>query len=93
MHDQEAGLDASLYLDLISNDESRNTVEVLCINVSSIRHVAMGSQPGSLYEVETPMMQVPLRGAPRERQFHHNARGMPNTHAGRAGNRTSPSLR
>ncbi|ELI8014188.1 lysine--tRNA ligase [Yersinia enterocolitica] len=59
------------YLDLIANDESRNTFKVRSQVMSGIRRFMVGK---GFMEVETPMMQV-IPGGASARPFvtHHNA--------------------
>ncbi|MGQ7096129.1 amino acid--tRNA ligase-related protein, partial [Escherichia coli] len=59
------------YLDLISNDESRNTFKVRSQILSGIRQFMVNR---GFMEVETPMMQV-IPGGAAARPFitHHNA--------------------
>ncbi|MFC0226328.1 lysine--tRNA ligase [Serratia aquatilis] len=59
------------YLDLIANDESRNTFKVRSQVMAAIRNFMVGR---GFMEVETPMMQV-IPGGASARPFvtHHNA--------------------
>ena len=70
LQDQEARY-RQRYLDLISNDESRNTFKVRSQILAGIRQFMVGR---GFMEVETPMMQV-IPGGASARPFitHHNA--------------------
>lgn len=70
LQDQEARY-RQRYLDLISNDESRNTFKVRSQILSGIRQFMVNR---GFMEVETPMMQV-IPGGAAARPFitHHNA--------------------
>ena len=70
LQDQEARY-RQRYLDLISNDESRNTFKVRSQIMAGIRQFMVGR---GFMEVETPMMQV-IPGGAAARPFitHHNA--------------------
>lgn len=70
LQDQEARY-RQRYLDLISNDESRNTFKVRSQILSGIRQFMVNR---GFMEVETPMMQV-IHGGAAARPFitHHNA--------------------
>lgn len=63
------------YLDLISNEKSRETFRIRTKVVDTIRHYLVGQD---FLEVETPMMQ-PLAGGAAARPFetHHNALDIP----------------
>lgn len=63
LQDQEARY-RQRYLDLISNDESRNTFKVRSQIMAGIRQFMVGR---GFMEVETPMMQVILAGRQRVR--------------------------
>ena len=73
LQDQEARY-RQRYLDLISNDESRNTFKVRSQILSGIRQFMVNR---GFMEVETPMMQV-IPGGAAARPFitHHNALDM-----------------
>ena len=74
LQDQEARY-RQRYLDLISNDESRNTFKVRSQILSGIRQFMVNR---GFMEVETPMMQV-IPGGAAARPFitHHNALDCP----------------
>ena len=61
------------YLDLITNDESRNTFVVRSKVIDYIRRFLSERQ---FLEVETPMMQAIPGGASRVHSVHHNALDM-----------------
>ena len=73
LQDQEARY-RQRYLDLISNDESRNTFKVRSQILSGIRQFMVNR---GFMEVETPMMQV-IPGGAAARPFitHHNAQNI-----------------